>query len=74
MVFLHLYIREEAVAVGVMQSLTSNDKILSTYRVHGRALSRGVDPGKIMVEMYGRQEGCSGGRGGSMHLFDKIIL
>ena len=68
--FLHLYIGEEAVAVGVMQSLTKNDNVLSTYREHGHALARGIDPGSIMAEMYGKQEGCSMGRGGSMHLFD----
>lgn len=68
--FLHLYIGEEAVAVGVMQSLTEADNILSTYREHGHALARGVDPGSIMAEMYGKKEGCSRGRGGSMHLFD----
>ena len=68
--FLHLCIGEEAVAVGVMESLTEADNILSTYREHGHALARGVDPGSIMAEMYGKQEGCSKGRGGSMHLFD----
>ncbi len=68
--FLHLYIGEEAVAVGVMESLTEEDNILSTYREHGHALARGVDPGSIMAEMYGKMEGCSKGRGGSMHLFD----
>lgn len=68
--FLHLYIGEEAVAVGVMELLKANDNILSTYREHGHALARGVDPGSIMAEMYGKQEGCSMGRGGSMHLFD----
>ena len=68
--FLHLYIGEEAVAVGVMQSLRKDDNILSTYREHGHALARGVDPGSIMAEMYGKIEGCSKGRGGSMHLFD----
>jgi pyruvate dehydrogenase E1 component alpha subunit len=68
--FLHLYIGEEAVAVGVMQALNSEDNIFSTYREHGHALARGIDPGIIMAEMYGKQEGCSRGRGGSMHLFD----
>ena len=68
--FLHLYIGEEAVAVGAMQSLTDDDNILSTYREHGHALARGVNPGSIMAEMYGKLEGCSKGRGGSMHLFD----
>lgn len=68
--FLHLYVGEEAVAVGVMQALTEEDNILSTYREHGHALVRGVDAGAIMAEMYGKLEGCSRGRGGSMHLFD----
>ena len=68
--FLHLYIGEEAVAVGIMQALSAEDNILSTYREHGHALARGIDAGMIMAEMYGKQEGCSHGRGGSMHLFD----
>ncbi len=68
--FLHLYVGEEAVAVGVMQALTPEDNILSTYREHGHALARGIDAGSIMAEMYGKYEGCSKGRGGSMHLFD----
>lgn len=68
--FLHLYVGEEAVAVGVIQALTEEDNILSTYREHGHALARGMDPQGIMAEMYGKQEGCSRGRGGSMHLFD----
>lgn len=68
--FLHLYVGEEAVAVGVIQALRDDDYVLSNYREHGHALARGVDPGKIMAEMFGRQEGCSHGRGGSMHLFD----
>lgn len=68
--FLHLYIGEEAVAVGTMQALTSEDNVVATYREHGHALVRGISPGAIMLEMYGKQEGCSKGRGGSMHLFD----
>ncbi len=68
--FLHLYIGEEAVATGVLHVLKSGDNILCTYREHGQALVRGVDAGVIMAEMYGKQEGCSKGRGGSMHLFD----
>ena len=68
--FLHLYIGEEAVAVGIMQALTEEDNILCTYREHGQALARGMDADVIMAEMYGKQEGCSRGRGGSMHLFD----
>lgn len=68
--FLHLYIGEEAVAVGVMQALTAEDNILSTYREHGHALARGIDASVIMAEMYGKMQGCCRGRGGSMHLFD----
>ncbi|TVR86641.1 MAG: pyruvate dehydrogenase (acetyl-transferring) E1 component subunit alpha [Saprospirales bacterium] len=68
--FLHLYIGEEAVAVGITQALSEEDYILSTYREHGHALARNLDAGEIMAEMYGKREGCSGGRGGSMHLFD----
>jgi pyruvate dehydrogenase E1 component alpha subunit len=68
--FMHLYIGEEAIAVGVMQSLTSADAIVSTYREHGHALARGIAPASIMAEMFGRVDGCSRGRGGSMHLFD----
>ncbi|HYB30619.1 MAG TPA: pyruvate dehydrogenase (acetyl-transferring) E1 component subunit alpha [Solirubrobacteraceae bacterium] len=68
--FMHLYIGEEAVAVGAMQALTPEDAIVATYREHGHALVRGVSPGSIMAEMYGKVEGCARGRGGSMHLFD----
>src|SRR5678815_3315113 len=68
--FLHLYIGEEAVAVGTMAALTSEDAIVATYREHGHALARGVDANRLMAEMYGKQEGCSRGRGGSMHVFD----
>jgi len=68
--FLHLYIGEEAVAAGVMPALTEDDAVVATYREHGHALARGVPAGRIMAEMFGRQEGCSKGRGGSMHLFD----
>jgi pyruvate dehydrogenase E1 component alpha subunit len=68
--FLHLYIGQEAVAVGVVQTLAPTDAIVATYREHGHALARGVTAGAILAEMYGKQEGCSRGRGGSMHLFD----
>ncbi len=68
--FLHLYDGEEAVAVGVMQALTPADAIVATYREHGHALARGISAGSVMAEMYGKQEGCARGRGGSMHLFD----
>jgi pyruvate dehydrogenase E1 component alpha subunit len=68
--FLHLYIGEEAVATGCMRALTSDDAVVATYREHGHALARGIDAGRLMAEMYGKQEGCSRGRGGSMHVFD----
>lgn len=68
--FLHLYIGEEAIGVGVMQALAAGDAVVATYREHGHALVRGVSANAIMAEMFGKQEGCSGGRGGSMHLFD----
>ncbi len=68
--FLHLYIGEEAVAAGVLPALTVDDAVVATYREHGHALLRGISANAIMAEMYGKRTGCSGGRGGSMHLFD----
>jgi pyruvate dehydrogenase E1 component alpha subunit len=68
--FLHLYIGEEAVAVGVLHALTPQDAVVATYREHGHALVRGVSARSIMAEMFGKVEGCCRGRGGSMHLFD----
>jgi pyruvate dehydrogenase E1 component alpha subunit len=68
--FLHLYIGEEAVAVGTMQALTPDDNIVATYREHGQALARGIPAGLLMAEMYGKANGCSRGHGGSMHFFD----
>lgn len=68
--FLHLYDGEEAVAVGTIPVLRPDDRIVATYREHGHALVRGVPMNTVMAEMYGKQQGCSGGRGGSMHLFD----
>jgi pyruvate dehydrogenase E1 component alpha subunit len=68
--FLHLAIGEEACAVGVMQALTLDDAVVTTYREHGHALARGMTMRSIMAELEGKLEGCSRGRGGSMHLFD----
>jgi pyruvate dehydrogenase E1 component alpha subunit len=68
--FLHLYIGEEAVAAGVLPNLAPEDAVIATYREHGHALLRGVSMNAILAEMYGKAEGCSRGRGGSMHLFD----
>jgi pyruvate dehydrogenase E1 component alpha subunit len=69
--FLHLYDGEEAVAVGVIPVLEKRDRVVATYREHGHALVRGVPMTTVLAEMYGKQEGCSRGRGGSMHLFDR---
>jgi pyruvate dehydrogenase E1 component alpha subunit len=69
--FVHLYIGEEACAVGVMQSLGPDDAVVATYREHGHALARGIPAGALMAEMYGKVEGSSRGRGGSMHIFDR---
>jgi pyruvate dehydrogenase E1 component alpha subunit len=68
--FLHLYNGEEAIAVGVMQTLGADDAVVATYREHGHALARGVPMNALMAEMYGKSTGSSGGRGGSMHVFD----
>jgi len=68
--FLHLYIGEEAVAAGAVGVLEPDDAVVATYREHGHALMRGVDPDRIMAEMFGKVDGCSRGGGGSMHLFD----
>ena len=70
--FLHLYIGEEAIAAGVINLLEARDAVLATYREHGHALLRGMSAGSIMAEMFGKATGVSGGRGGSMHLFDKV--
>src|SRR5690606_20291547 len=67
--FLHLYIGEEAIAVGAMQVLGPEDNLVATYREHGHALARGISARAVMAEMYGKREGCSRGRGGSMHIF-----
>lgn len=66
--FLHLYIGEEAVVTGVMSLLRPQDNVMATYREHGHALLKGVPAKLIMAEMFGKVEGCSKGRGGSMHL------
>ncbi len=67
--FLHLYIGEEAVAVGVAEALSAEDAVVATYREHGHAMVRGMSMRAIMAEMYGKVDGCCRGRGGSMHLF-----
>jgi pyruvate dehydrogenase E1 component alpha subunit len=68
--FLHLCIGEEATIVGATQALRESDYLMSTYREHGQALARGTEPERVMAELFGKVDGVSGGRGGSMHLFD----
>lgn len=68
--FLHLYIGQEAVATGAISALRPNDYIITHYREHGHAIARGLDPKRVMAELFGRETGVTGGRGGSMHLFD----
>src|SRR5256885_15359043 len=69
--FLHLYIGEEAVAVGATSMLRPDDYAISAYREHGHCLAKGSDPKRVMAELFGRRDGLSKGKGGSMHLFDK---
>src|SRR5882724_5965900 len=71
--FLHLYIGEEAVAVGVCDHLRPADWITSTHRGHGHALAKGMPPTALMAELFGKASGCCGGRGGTMHLYDRSI-
>jgi pyruvate dehydrogenase E1 component subunit alpha len=71
--FLHLYIGQEAVAVGATSVLRSDDYAISGYREHGHCLAKGSDPRRVMAELYGRRDGLCKGKGGSMHLFDKSV-
>lgn len=68
--FCHLYIGQEAIAVGMKANMIEGDKVITTYRDHGHMIAVGSDPKKIMAELLGRADGCSKGKGGSMHLFD----
>ncbi len=71
--FCHLYIGQEAVAAGAIMALRDDDYVITAYRDHAQALIRGVSPQAVMAELYGRVDGCSGGAGGSMHLFDRSV-
>ncbi|MGD0483526.1 MAG: pyruvate dehydrogenase (acetyl-transferring) E1 component subunit alpha [Gemmatimonadales bacterium] len=71
--FCHLYIGQEAVAVGTMAALRPDDLIMASYREHGQALARGMTARAVMAELFGKAPGCSGGKGGSMHLFDASL-
>ena len=68
--FCHLYIGQEAISTGVMSMIRPDDYVITAYRDHGQALARGVSPRSVMAELFGRETGCSGGKGGSMHIFD----
>ena len=71
--FCHLYIGQEAVAVGALSVLRPDDYVLTSYREHGHAIAKGVSPDEVMAELYGKAGGCSSGKGGSMHLFDANV-
>lgn len=71
--FCHLYIGQEAVSTGIISQLRPDDYIITTYRDHGQALARGMTPRTVMAELFGRQDGCAKGKGGSMHMFDKQL-
>jgi pyruvate dehydrogenase E1 component alpha subunit len=71
--FCHLYIGQEAVAVGALSALRPDDYVLTSYRDHGHALVKGTSPDEVMAELYGKASGCSSGKGGSMHLFDADV-
>jgi pyruvate dehydrogenase E1 component alpha subunit len=71
--FCHLYIGQEAVSTGILSVLRPDDYVITTYRDHGQALARGMTPRSIMAELFGRIDGCSRGKGGSMHLFDRNV-
>jgi pyruvate dehydrogenase E1 component alpha subunit len=71
--FCHLYIGQEAVSTGTLSVLRPDDYVITTYRDHGQALARGISPRAVMAELFGRVDGCSRGKGGSMHLFDRNV-
>ncbi len=71
--FCHLYIGQEAVGTGTISMLREDDYVITTYRDHGQAIARGVSPRAVMSELFGRADGCSKGKGGSMHLFDREV-
>src|SRR5919205_200385 len=71
--FCHLYIGQEAVGAGAISTLREDDYVIGSYREHGQALARGISPREVMAELFGRVDGCSKGKGGSMHLFDRNV-
>ena len=71
--FCHLHIGQEGLAAGSIKPLRDDDLVITAYREHTQAIAKGISPGAAMAELYGRVDGCSGGRGGSMHLFDTTV-
>src|SRR5688500_16478630 len=71
--FCHLYIGQEAVAIGAISAIRSDDYVLTSYREHGHAIAKGMSPDAVMAELFGKAGGCSKGKGGSMHMFDKSL-
>ncbi len=71
--FCHLYIGQEAVAVGAISAIRKDDYVLASYREHGHAIAKGMSPKAVMAELFGKATGCSKGKGGSMHMFDKSV-
>ena len=71
--FCHLYIGQEAVGVGAISAIREDDYVITSYREHGQAIAKGISPAAVMAELYGKAGGCSRGKGGSMHLFDKSV-
>src|SRR5882724_6188019 len=71
--FIHVYVGEEAIAVGVCAQLRTQDYVASTHRGHGHALAKGISARSVMAELMGAAAGCSGGRGGTMHLYDPTV-
>jgi pyruvate dehydrogenase E1 component alpha subunit len=71
--FCHLYIGQEAVAIGSISALRRDDYVITSYREHGQAIAKGISPEAVMAELYGKATGCSKGKGGSMHLFDASV-
>src|SRR5688500_15096165 len=71
--FCHLYIGQEAVSTGTLSVLRPDDYVITTYRDHGQALARGITARAVMAELFGKSDGCSRGKGGSMHLFDRNL-
>src|ERR1700682_6324369 len=71
--FCHLYIGQEAVGIGAISALRDDDYVLTSYREHGQAIAKGISREAVMAELYGKAGGCSKGKGGSMHMFDKRV-